>query len=337
MPSPAASTGAGCWPSPPPGSPRRSTVRSLPEVSGSPLPEGEFRRSRSASWPGPDGRGDRRPRSFRSTRSAATCDCGPCCWGACTSKAWRLTGSACGGWTTGARRPPRPAASEPEFGALASRLSFSSDRISVSGTTIGYRDLPTPWDLRAHDVWPSTFRVADAASVDGTVRSGSGAFRFREGPPLPLGLDAEFRLRGNRLHLDRFDLRSDLLTVDLNGSLSLDTEPDGEFRVSVRGDAGGLGRVPARFQRRLDTRGDPRDALRGDCDVRRGRVRAGRGVRPPRGPPLRSAAPRLEGRRPRGFGPFRSLPSRGVRLRGSCHAERVSDVAGRSRTRRGSR
>ena len=98
----------------------------------------------------------------------------------------------------------------------------------MSGTTIGYRDLPTPWDLRANDV-SLAFRVADAASVDGTVRSGSGAFRLREKPPLPLALDAEFRVRGNRLHLDRLDLESDLLTVDLDGSLSLDTEPEGVF------------------------------------------------------------------------------------------------------------
>ena len=165
------------------------------------------------------------------------------------------------GLDDGSPPPPRPAASEPEFGALASRLSFSSDRISVSGTTIGYRNLPTPWDLRADGV-ALDLRVADAWNVDGAIRSGSGAFRLREGPPLPLGLDAEFRLRGNRLHLDRFDLRSDLLTVDLNGSLSLDTEPDGEFRVSVRGDAGGLGRVLLDFEE-IDTRGDPRMRFEG--------------------------------------------------------------------------
>ncbi|MDE2659389.1 MAG: hypothetical protein OXI45_04195, partial [Acidobacteriota bacterium] len=41
--------------------------------------------------------------------------------------------------------PPRaaPAPSGPGFEALAARLSFSSDRISVAGTTIGYRSLPT--------------------------------------------------------------------------------------------------------------------------------------------------------------------------------------------------
>lgn len=149
-----------------------------------------------------------------------------------------------------------PAASGSGFEALASRLSFSSDRIAVAGTTIGYRSLPTPWEVRVDEV-AVDFRVVGAAAVDGEVRSAAGMFRFRELPQLPLALNAEFRIRGNQLHLDRFAVQSDLLTVDLDGSLDLDGEPEGEFRVGVSGDAGGLGRFLAGFEE-MDTRGDPR-------------------------------------------------------------------------------
>ena len=148
-----------------------------------------------------------------------------------------------------------PAAAGPGLEALAGRLSFSSDRISVTGATAGYRSLPTPWEVRVDDVTVD-LRVAEAAAVDGEIRSGSGRFRLREQPPLPLALNAEFRLRDNRLHLDRLDLQSDLLTVDLNGSLGLSGEPEGAVRVGVSGDAGGLGRFLLDFVG-IDTRGDP--------------------------------------------------------------------------------
>ncbi len=154
--------------------------------------------------------------------------------------------------------PPRsdPGASGSGFETLAARLSFSSDRISVAGTTIGYRNLPTPWEVRVDDV-SVEFQVAEAGSVDGEIRSGLGVFRLWEQPQLPLALSAEFRIRENRFHLDRLDLQSDLLTVDLNGSLGLNEELAGEFRVGASGDAGGLGRFLFGFEE-FDTRGSPR-------------------------------------------------------------------------------
>ena len=147
-----------------------------------------------------------------------------------------------------------PGASGSGFETLAARLSFSSDRISVAGTTIGYRNLPTPWEVRVDEV-AVDFQVAEAGSVDGEIRSGLAVFRLREAPQLPLALNAEFRIRENRFHLDRLDLESDLLTVNLDGSLDLDEEPEGEFRVGASGDAGGLGRALFGFEE-IDTGGD---------------------------------------------------------------------------------
>ncbi len=166
-----------------------------------------------------------------------------------------IEGLSSWGFDDGSPPPSDPAASGSGFEALASRLSFSSDRISVTGRTIGYRSLPTPWEVRVDDV-AVEFRVADAAEVDGEIRSAAGAFRLREQPELPLALNAEFRIRGNRFHLDRFNVQSDLLTVDLEGSLDLDGEPDGDLRVGLSGNAGGLGRFLLGFEE-LDTRGDP--------------------------------------------------------------------------------
>ncbi len=153
--------------------------------------------------------------------------------------------------------PPRaaPVPSGPGFEALAARLSFSSDRISVAGTTIGYRSLPTPWEVRVDDV-AVAFRVAEAGTVDGAIRSGLGVVRLGEQPQLPLSLNAEFRIRENRFHLDRLGLRSDLLTVDLDGSLDLGEALAGEFRVGAGGDAGGLARSLFGVEA-IDTEGDP--------------------------------------------------------------------------------
>ena len=153
--------------------------------------------------------------------------------------------------------PPRaaPAPSGPGFEALAARLSFSSDRIAVAGTTIGYRSLPAPWEVRVDDV-AVAFRVAEAGSVDGEIRSGLGVVRLREQPQLPLALNAEFRLRENRFHLDRLGLRSDLLTVDLDGSLDLGEGLAGEIGVAASGDAGGLARSLFGVEA-IDTREDP--------------------------------------------------------------------------------
>ena len=164
--------------------------------------------------------------------------------------------------------PPRSdtAPSGPGFEALAGRLSFSSDRISVAGTTIGYRNLLTPWEVRTDDV-AVDIRVTEAGSVAGEIRSGLGVVRLREQPELPMALNAKFRVRENRLHLDRLDLQSDLLTVNLNGSLDLDGEPEGALRVGVSGEAGGLGRFLLGFDG-VDTRGDP--AARFDGTVKFG-------------------------------------------------------------------
>ena len=53
--------------------------------------------------------------------------------------------------------------------------------------------------------------------MDGEVRSGLAVIRLWEQPDLPLGLTAEFRVRENTFHLDRLELQSDLLAVNLNG------------------------------------------------------------------------------------------------------------------------
>ena len=78
-------------------------------------------------------------------------------------------------WELDDGSPPRSDSetSGPAFETLAARLSFSSDRISVSGTTIGYRNLPAPWEVRADDV-AVDFRPAEGGGVDGEVRSGFG-------------------------------------------------------------------------------------------------------------------------------------------------------------------
>ena len=160
-------------------------------------------------------------------------------------------------WELDDGSPPRSDSetSGPTFETLAARLSFSSDRISVSGTTIGYRNLPAPWEVRADDV-AVDFRPAEGGGVDGEVRSGFAVIRLWEQPDLPLGLVAEFRVRENTFHLDRLELQSDLLAVNLDGSLDLNEELAGELRVAASGDAGALGRFLFGFEE-IDTRGNP--------------------------------------------------------------------------------
>ena len=139
--------------------------------------------------------------------------------------------------------------------ALTARLSFSSDRISVSGTTIGYRDRLTPWEIRADDVAVG-FRTTERGGVDGEVRSASGVIRLWEQPGLPMALSVEFRVRDNRLHLDRLEVQSDVLALNLDGSLDLNDDPAGTLRVAASGDAGALGGFLFDFEE-LDTRGNP--------------------------------------------------------------------------------
>ena len=103
---------------------------------------------------------------------------------------------------------------------------------------------------------------------------GLGVVRLREQPQLPLALDAEFRIRESTLHLDRLGLRSDLLEVDLDGSLDL-------ARASRASSGSAPAAMPARsaapcLASRRSRRGGSVDALRRDRGVRGGRVRAGR-------------------------------------------------------------
>ena len=160
-------------------------------------------------------------------------------------------------WERDDGSPPRSdsEASGQAFETLGARLSFSSDRISVSGTTIGYRHLPAPWEIRADDV-AVDFRMAEGGDLDGAVRSGLAVIRLWEQPDLPLGLTAEFRVRENTFHLDGLELQSDLLAVNLNGSLDLTGELAGTVRVAASGDAGALGRFLFDLEE-VDTRGDP--------------------------------------------------------------------------------
>ena len=110
----------------------------------------------------------------------------------------------------GTSASPVPGDSGFGFEALATRLSFSSNRIAVSGTTIGYRDGLTPWEVRADDV-AVDLRPTGDGGVDGEVDSGLVVIRLREQPEFPLELAAAFRIRGRRFHLDRLELQSDLV------------------------------------------------------------------------------------------------------------------------------
>ena len=139
------------------------------------------------------------------------------------------------------------------FETLAGRLSFSSERFSVSGTTISYRNVLTPWEVRADQV-AFDFRVTEKGGVDGEVRSELGVIRLQELSGVPTALAMEFRIRGNRLHLDRLELQTDLLAVNLNGSLDLSNKLAGTLRVVGSADAGGLSRFLFDFEG-MDTRG----------------------------------------------------------------------------------
>lgn len=158
-----------------------------------------------------------------------------------------------------------PVSGESGFGfeALATRLSFSSNRIAVSGTTIGYRDGVTPWEIRADGV-AVDLRPTGEGGVDGEVGSGRVVIRVREQPGFPLELAAAFRIRGRRFHLDRLELQSDLVEAAVDGSLELADGAAGSFRLTASADAGGLARSLLDFEG-IDTRGDP--PLRLDATV----------------------------------------------------------------------
>ena len=166
-----------------------------------------------------------------------------------------IEGMSLWGLDDGGEPAPESEGLGPVFQALAARLSFSSNRMSVSGTTIGYRNRPTPWEIRAEDVGLD-FRTTEAGEVEGGIRYGRGIIRLWEGSDLPMALAADFRIRGDELHLDRFELHSELLEVAIDGTLDLDDDLAGPLRMTGSGDAGGLSSFLFDFDG-LDTRGDP--------------------------------------------------------------------------------
>ena len=143
----------------------------------------------------------------------------------------------------------------PAIEAVAARLSFSSDRMSVSGTTIGYRNRPTPWEVRADEVAVS-LQTREGGGMEGEIRSGWGVIRLWERPDLPMALSAEFRLQQDNLHFDSLELRSDLLDVRFEGTMDLANDLAGDLQMVGSGDAGGLGRFLFEFDG-IDTEGDP--------------------------------------------------------------------------------
>jgi hypothetical protein len=155
----------------------------------------------------------------------------------------------------GTPAPADPGRSGPLLEPLATRVSFSSDRISVTVTTIGYRDPVTPWDVRVDDV-AVAIQITDGGGLDAAIRSESGTFRLGEEPGLPLALATELRVRQDALHLDRLELRSESLEVDLDGSVGFGDGAAGALRLSGRAAAGALGRHLVAFDD-LDTRGNP--------------------------------------------------------------------------------
>ena len=154
----------------------------------------------------------------------------------------------------GAPAPESPAL-ERALEAVAGRLTISSDRMTLTGTTVGYRNRPTPWEVRA-DAVSLDFSASGSGDLDGRIRSGRGVVRLWEQPDLPMALVADIRVRGNQLHLDRVELRSDLVEVDFAGTLDLDDDLAGTLAMTGTGDAGGLGRVLFDFEG-LDTEAEP--------------------------------------------------------------------------------
>ena len=159
------------------------------------------------------------------------------------------------GLDDGGRPPPESTPLGPVLEAVAARLSFSSNRMSVSGTTIGYRNRPTPWEVRADDVAVS-LRTTAAGGVDGEIRSGLGVIRLWERPDLPMALSADFRIREHGVHVDSLELRSDLLAVRFDGTMEWANDLAGPLTMVGSGDAGALGRFLFEFEG-IDTQGGP--------------------------------------------------------------------------------
>ncbi len=137
---------------------------------------------------------------------------------------------------------------------LAGAISLAAERVDISGATIGYRNRATPWEVRADDLEVEA-RPAEGG-MDASVRLGVGAIRLWERPDLAMDLQAELRIRDNLLHVDRLDLKSELLDLKADGTLDLANDLDGELRLVGEADAGGLGRFLFEFEG-LETVGEP--------------------------------------------------------------------------------
>lgn len=174
-----------------------------------------------------------------------------------------VIGIAVRGLDDGGQPAPESPPPAPWLRTLASRIAFSTDRMTVSGTTIGYRNRPTPWEIRADEVRLSVRAGADGG-VDGRISYGRGVMRLWEQSDLPMALEAELRLRGSVLHLDRVELRGDILAVDLDGSLDLANDLEGPMGMRGVGDAGAIGRFLFDFDG-LDTAGEGRFAFDGSA------------------------------------------------------------------------
>lgn len=174
-----------------------------------------------------------------------------------------VAGVAVRGLDDGGQPVPESPPLAPWLSTLVSRVAFSTDRMTISGSTIGYRNRPTPWEVRADEVRLSV-QAGDDGGVDGRISYGRGVMRLWEQPDLPMALEAELRLRGSVLHLDRVELRADLLAVDLDGSLDLANDLSGPMGMRGVGDAGALGRFLFDFDG-LDTDGEERFAFDGQA------------------------------------------------------------------------
>ncbi len=141
------------------------------------------------------------------------------------------------------------------LGGVLDRMSFSLNRVLISGTTIGYRNRPTPWEIRVDEL-DMEVRPVDSGGADASVRFGIGAIRLWERPDLALDVEAELRLRENLLHVDRMSLESDLLDVTLDGTLDIERDFEGPLRLIGQADAGALGRFLFEFEG-LETENEP--------------------------------------------------------------------------------
>ncbi len=162
---------------------------------------------------------------------------------------------------------PAPATS-PSAGwlteTLLARITLSSERMSFSGTTVGYRNRPTPWEVRLDDL-ELDFRAGDEGGVDGTLRSRVAAIRMWDRPDLVMAVEADLRLRGALLHLDEVTFTGDLLWMEGSGTLDLANDLAGPLTLTGGGRGGGVSRLMFDFHG-LDTTGDPPFSFAGGAE-----------------------------------------------------------------------